>query len=475
LAATTRLSWRDGVSAGPRADGSFRVEGPTARLTFRATAGPAAAALRRLEPPGEDEGVLADSVLESGGLGALSRWYFHLQRLACRGLLVRSVVADGRRLATLVPTSPSFRLEPSGLWVAPDRPLQLCRFAYLRREGGMLVLESPRSHARVLFDDPRAVALLGALAGPVTPAELPGRSTTLPGDAAAPLLLLLAVAGMLQEAGPEAEPVALRAWEFHDLLFHARSRKGRTDAPSGATYRPEVALDPAPAFRPVVEAETVELFRPDLDRLEADDPPLARVVEARRSIREYGDRPLSARQLGEFLFRVARAKAVHEVVLDTPRGPIPVEVAPRPYPSGGSLYELEFYLAVQACDGLEPGLYHHDPRHHRLGRRRGRTEDVGLLIRDAAASASIPDGRVQVVVILAARPRRLAWKYASIAYALTLKHVGVAYQNMYLAATAMGLAPCGLGGGDSDLFARAAGVDYEDEASVGEFLLGSRP
>jgi hypothetical protein len=39
----------------------------------------------------------------------------------------------------------------------------------------------------------------------------------------------------------------------------------------------------------------------------------------------------------------------------------------------------------------------------------------------------------------------------------------------------MGLAPCGLGGGDSDLFARAAGLDYEAETSVGEFIVGSRP
>jgi hypothetical protein len=44
---------------------------------------------------------------------------------------------------------------------------------------------------------------------------------------------------------------------------------------------------------------------------------------------------------------------------------------------------------------------------------------------------------------------------------------------MYLAATAMNLAPCALGCGDSDLFARAAGTDYYVETSVGEFLLGS--
>jgi hypothetical protein len=45
---------------------------------------------------------------------------------------------------------------------------------------------------------------------------------------------------------------------------------------------------------------------------------------------------------------------------------------------------------------------------------------------------------------------------------------------MYLVATAMDLAPCGVGCGDADLFARAVGTNYYDETSVGEFLLGSK-
>lgn len=40
--------------------------------------------------------------------------------------------------------------------------------------------------------------------------------------------------------------------------------------------------------------------------------------------------------------------------------------------------------------------------------------------------------------------------------------------------TAMNLAPCGIGAGDSDLFAKAAGCNYYAETSVGEFALGSR-
>jgi SagB-type dehydrogenase family enzyme len=96
------------------------------------------------------------------------------------------------------------------------------------------------------------------------------------------------------------------------------------------------------------------------------------------------------------------------------------------------------------------------------------------LLRDAAQSTAVAEDNVQVLLILAARFPRVAWKYESIAYALTLKHVGVVFQTMYLAATAMGLGPCAVGCGDADLFARAAGTDYCAETSVGEFLLGSQ-
>jgi SagB-type dehydrogenase family enzyme len=198
-------------------------------------------------------------------------------------------------------------------------------------------------------------------------------------------------------------------------------------------------------------------------------------VEARRSLRAYGDQPVTTRQLGEFLYRVARVKSLRQVEVETPHGPVTFDMAARPFPSGGSLYELEFYLAVQACDGLDPGLYRYHPQLHRLAKICDETAEVNHLIHDASSSAAIPEASVQVVVILTARFSRLTWKYSSIAYALILKHVGVVYQTMYLTATAMGLAPCALGGGDSDLFARASGVDYYDESSVGEFLLGSRP
>jgi SagB-type dehydrogenase family enzyme len=75
--------------------------------------------------------------------------------------------------------------------------------------------------------------------------------------------------------------------------------------------------------------------------------------------------------------------------------------------------------------------------------------------------------------VLGARFGRVMWKYESMAYAAILKDVGAFYQTAYLVATAMSLACCALGAGDSDLFAAAAGLDYLEETSVGEMALGS--
>ena len=43
-----------------------------------------------------------------------------------------------------------------------------------------------------------------------------------------------------------------------------------------------------------------------------------------------------------------------------------VAYAARPYPSGGSAYELELYLAVANCEGLARGFYHYDADRHAL-------------------------------------------------------------------------------------------------------------
>jgi SagB-type dehydrogenase family enzyme len=203
-----------------------------------------------------------------------------------------------------------------------------------------------------------------------------------------------------------------------------------------------------------------------MSSLKLQDSPFTLVLEQRKSIRVYGNSPITDRQLGEFLYRSARVKRLRKMEMDIQ------DLSSRPYPGGGAIYELELYVNIHRCENVRPGLYHYCPNQHRLERICDATEAVDALLRDAAGAAALTE-RPQILITIAARFQRLAWKYESMAYNVLLKNVGVLYQTMYLVATAMGLAPCALGGGNSDLFARAAELDYYAETSVGEFLLGS--
>jgi SagB-type dehydrogenase family enzyme len=135
---------------------------------------------------------------------------------------------------------------------------------------------------------------------------------------------------------------------------------------------------------------------------------------------------------------------------------------------------MELYLTIEQCQGLAAGFYWYNPLEHTLSLLHEPNHETRQLLFDANLAMGGPD-RPQVLITLAARFQRVSWKYQSLAYSLILKDVGVIYATMYLVATAMHLAPCALGAGDSDLFPRLSGTDYLAETSVGEFMLGSRP
>ena len=167
-------------------------------------------------------------------------------------------------------------------------------------------------------------------------------------------------------------------------------------------------------------------------------------------------------QLGEFLFRTAAARERN--------GPRDSAIR-RVYPSGGAAYPLEIYVASRACEYLDAGLYHYRADIHRLHPTGADDNDAQALIAQAAQAGACASP--QLLILIAARFERVSWKYSSLSYALILKEVGALMQTMYLVATAMGLCACAVGGGDSDLFAKAAGAGYYDEGTVGELLLGA--
>jgi SagB-type dehydrogenase family enzyme len=379
--------------------------------------------------------------------------------------------SEDRALATLLPISPSFR----HLWVTilPERCYRLSRFAYIRREDdGYCYLESPLAHARLRLEQAQAASLVYLLARAVTAGELARAAPAEEREQVMGLLTLLVMGNFASLTTSQGQPIvecdaAARLWDFHDLVFHSRSRSGRHDNELGGTYRFVSQLPPQPAVKQATWPVALALFRPDLQRLRLEDPGLTTVLEERTSIRAYGEQPITVAQLGEFLYRVARVREIED------RGEMG-ECSRRPYPGAGASYELELYLTVEHCEGLAPGFYWYNPQEHTLSLVRPPAHKTRQLLTDARQAMGSA-ARPQVLITLAARFQRVSWKYQGLTYALILKDVGVLYATMYLVATAMDLAPCALGAGDSDLFAQLCGTDYLAETSVGEFMLGSRP
>ncbi len=416
---------------------------------------------------GQSAEQLIECALAADPRTDVSRFYYLLSSLENKGFLTYSVAFENHSLVTLEPISRSFCFAA----LAHSGALRLSRFACLRREATKIVVESPLGHARVVLHDPCFCALLALLAAPRTREAL---AAALPGivpqvlDATMALLVNAGVVFPCDGEGRifEETDEALRQWEFHDLLFHTRSRAGRHDYPLGGTCRFENELSHARAVKPPMSEVRVVLYRPTSATV---GPSFFEVLEARRTRREHGESPITVHVLGEFLWRSARVQTHVAADMEYPGS---CEVTLRPYPSGGAMHELELYLTVTRCAGLEPGFYHYDPMAHEL-ERLADLEEVHRKLAIDAMNASGLNQPPDVLITLAARFGRVAWKYEGVAYALVQKDVGGLYQQMYLVATALGLAPCGLGTGNSDIFAQATGMDYFAETSVGDFMLSS--
>lgn len=465
------LSLCEDMKLSREGESDLRLEGLGIQTDFKNLPAGIIDPLVKLSTGGIRETDLTNLAVAQAGASSLIHLYHLLMQLSARGALCYTLRPDGQALATLVPLAAGHPVKPD--LARRDQRYTLSRFAYMHKDGERIRLESPLGHGALLLHDWRGCAWISALCRPHNCAALTEIIPSLDEETALVFLNLLLNAHAVstteaQGSGPEDLSTPLGWWEFHDLLFHTRSRGGRHHNPYGGTYHLKGIAPPPPLLKPDMMHQAIPLFKPDLDRLKLTDVPCAAVFEGRRSIRDYDDeQPITLRQLGEFLYRSARIQQV----LKTPEDDM--DYSYRPHPGGGAIHELEIYPVVGRCDGLKPGIYHYNPLDHQLSVVCYRNQKVDTLLYHAWQTA---DKRSQpnIYFAITARFQRLQWKYQSVVYAIILKNVGALYQTMYLVATAMGLAPCALGGGNSDLFMQATGLDYYTESTVGEFILGSK-
>ncbi|WFE22203.1 SagB family peptide dehydrogenase [Solwaraspora sp. WMMD937] len=400
------------------------------------------------------------------------------QRTLAAQVLIRRLLAHSwlsRRL--YVPDRPILDIIPQGLGTdskaTPVRhtsgeAYRMSRFATLAAVDGAIQASTPLGRTVLVCRDRRLASVVATAAGDdgvdvTSAAGQLGLDWAAAGRILDEMLTARVLAGTADHAA-ESTAAPLVYWAPEELRLHDRSRPGRHALPVGGTYRLRGRLPPEPLAQRFPTARTVALPVPDLKLIAKTERSLAEIVETRRTIRQHHPvTALTREQLAEFLYRVQRTTAAGTVGGQ--------EVGRRPYPGGGGIHELEIYPLVHHCAGIDPGLYHYDAAEHRLEAvaAGGAITDRVLNYARAAAAMTQPP---QVLFVITARVQRLMWKYEGMSYAMTLKNAGVLTGLMYLVATAMRLAPCALGAGDSAAFAQMSGLDPLVEPNVADFALG---
>lgn len=205
-----------------------------------------------------------------------------------------------------------------------------------------------------------------------------------------------------------------------DLLYHKRSML----TPGGVGGVGEFPSAPPPQYKTYPKAKKVAL--PELS--DKDLTEVERVIRRRRSIRHYSQAKMTLPELS----RVLKSAGA---ITEKSRGF-------RSAPSAGATYPIEIYCVVNNVDGLEQGIYHYEIKTQDLALIK--SGDFSSKIMQSALYQSFV-GKANAVIVLTAIFDRTRWRYKERAYRYILIEAGHIGENIYLAATALGLAPCAVG------------------------------
>lgn len=172
-------------------------------------------------------------------------------------------------------------------------------------------------------------------------------------------------------------------------------------------------------------------------------------IQQRRSIRDYSGGPLTMGQLSLLLH--------YACGITEPSYPL------RASPSAGALYPLEVYPVVNRVEGLVNGVYHYRPGVHSLDLVKEGDFRALLLTSTLGQDMVLRAGAVFVITAIFQRTR---WKYQDRTYRYVLLEAGHLGQNLYLAATSLGLGACAIGAFFDDEVNRLVEVDGKEEAAV---------
>lgn len=398
---------------------------------------------------------------------SLFRLFLFIDNLRKNGFVDYYFNFNNSENAIVYPKSHSFRdsilrLESLSL---KQCPYVLSRFTYFRRKHDKMMLECPLAPFRAALNSKFFKRLLPFITGEKDLVNYEYKSLQEEKVGNFFFNLLIECGAVLPIH--EIEKEHLRFWEFHDLIFHLHSRRGEFDdnVRFGATYRFEKQLPPPQTFKDTDIDLAIKLNKPNLDELAISDTPFSKILESRRSVRNYSkSKKININELGEFLYR---SIGIREVI-KTPNQ----DAIFRPYPGAGAIHEIDFYVVINACEGIKSGIYYYQQVNHTLSRKNVDMQYIEKITLNAITAMGVNSTAPQIVFVLTSRFKKIAWKYEKMSYRCTLISIGAIFQTMSLVAISMGLGSCIVGSGDSSLFGEALNMNSLEEGAVGEFVLG---
>jgi SagB-type dehydrogenase family enzyme len=162
-------------------------------------------------------------------------------------------------------------------------------------------------------------------------------------------------------------------------------------------------------------------------------------LRRRRSVRAFSPQPLSRKQLGQLCWA---GQGITEAALGL-----------RTAPSAGARYPLELYVV------LPSGVFHYEPRGHRLKRIDGADARAALA---RAGHGADPVRLAAADIVITAVVSRTRAKYGDRAERYAHLEAGHAAQNVLLEATALGLAAVPVGAFEDDAVRRVIGASGDE-------------
>jgi SagB-type dehydrogenase family enzyme len=235
-------------------------------------------------------------------------------------------------------------------------------------------------------------------------------------------------------------------------LYHEWSKPGLIDAlGTVASWGSQPEL-----YKVYVDVPRIPLPEPSLDGgLSA-----ARAIALRRSVRTYAPTPMTLSELSRLLFLASG--------ISTQRW----GSARRTAPSSGALYPLELYPVVHNVTGLDRGIYHYAYREHALEQLR--LADLRQTVVEQGIGQEFL-GQCAVVIFITLILQRMRFRYQDRSYRYGLLEAGHVGQNVYLAATSMGLGACAVGAFMDDAINAMLGIDGREEAAIYMLAVGHVP